>query len=90
MWLGFEKSEILKKIFFTGKNIYETCNYKSGNSFVPHLTLGRLKKVPDDYREFIDNFSFERIVTKLTGITLYKSVLTKNGPVYTPLIRKNF
>lgn len=65
--------------------LYETIGVKEDRAYRPHLTLARLKK-PEDVRELVEStpVSFEG---RVVGITLYKSVLGKNGPTYTPLAR---
>lgn len=63
-------------------------------SFRMHLTLGRVKarlKDPEPLMTFVEK-QVDRSYGELTvdRLTLYKSVLTKEGPVYTPLKQFTF
>lgn len=54
-------------------------------SFSPHLTLGRITR----RRHIFEPFEIElpKMHLKVREIILYKSDLTKTGPIYTPLSR---
>lgn len=56
-----------------------------GRPYRPHLTLARLK-TPEDLRSLVEGTPVN-IEGRVVGITLYKSVLGKNGPTYTQLAR---
>ena len=58
---------------------------KEDRPYRPHLTLARLK-TPEDVRAVVESTSVS-LEGSVVGITLYKSVLGKNGPTYTPLAR---
>ena len=63
------------------KEINEKFNLKNDKPFVPHITLCRIKELKDGYKEAIkkwENINFE-IPLK---VYLYKSTLTKKGPIY--------
>jgi 2'-5' RNA ligase len=51
--------------------------------YKPHLTLARMK-TPEDVRALIESTPVH-LEGRVVGVTLYKSVLGKNGPTYTPL-----
>jgi 2'-5' RNA ligase len=56
---------------------------KEDRPYRPHLTLARLKK-PEDVRKLVEETKVH-IEGRVVGVTLYESVLGKNGPTYTPL-----
>lgn len=56
---------------------------KEERPYRPHLTLARLKK-PEDVRKLLERTPVN-LEGRVVGVTLYKSVLGKNGPTYTPL-----
>lgn len=65
--------------------LYETIGVKEDRPYRPHLTLARLKK-PEDVRTLIESTPVS-LEGRVVGVTLYKSVLGKNGSTYTPLAR---
>ena len=57
--------------------------------FMSHLTIARLKQVPDR-RRFLDElaaFTFDPIPFPVTAFTLKRSVLTPDGPIYSDVER---
>lgn len=56
---------------------------KEERPYRPHLTLARMKK-PMDVRKLVDETPVH-IEGRVVGVTLYESVLGKDGPTYTPL-----
>lgn len=58
---------------------------KEDRPYRPHLTLARLK-TPEDLRALVESTPVS-LEGRVVGITLYESVLGKNGPTYTPLAR---
>ena len=63
------------------KQINEKFNLKNDKPFVPHITLCRIKDLKDGYKDVLkkwENINFEVPVE----VYLYKSTLTKKGPVY--------
>lgn len=63
------------------KEINEKFNLKNDKPFVPHITLCRIKELKDGYKEALkkwQNINFEVPME----VYLYKSTLTKKGPVY--------
>lgn len=85
IWLGFERERKVEHIFESGKKFYSPYGYDFKGKFIPHLTLGRLKRVPMDFRNVMNSISNQQKEYKIAGITLYQSELTSEGPVYTPL-----
>ena len=63
------------------KQINEKFNLKNDKPFVPHITLCRIKELKNGYQQALkkwENISFEVPFE----VYLYKSTLTKKGPVY--------
>jgi len=63
------------------KQINEKFNLKQDRPFVPHITLCRIKKLKNGYKEALkkwENINFELPLE----VYLYKSTLTKKGPIY--------
>jgi RNA 2',3'-cyclic 3'-phosphodiesterase len=65
--------------------LHEAIGLKEDRPYRPHLTLARLKK-PEDLRTLVESTPVS-IEGRVVGVTLYESVLGKNGPTYTPLAR---
>jgi len=85
VWLGVKNNPYILSL---QKKVDEiTNNIKSDHEFHPHITLARVKFISDrekfikDISEIkIKNYEFE-----VDKFTLYKSDLTREGPVHTPL-----
>ena len=63
------------------KEINKRFNLKNDRPFVPHITLCRIKNLKDGYEKALkkwENITFEVPFE----VYLYKSTLTKKGPVY--------
>ncbi len=63
------------------KEINEKFNLKNEKPFIPHITLCRIKELKDGYKDALKkwkNIHFEMPLE----VYLYKSTLTKKGPVY--------
>jgi len=63
------------------KQINEKFNLKNDKPFVPHITLCRIKELKNGYQQALkkwENINFEVPFE----VYLYKSTLTKKGPVY--------
>ncbi len=63
------------------KEINEKFNLKNDKAFVPHITLCRIKDLKKGYKDALkkwENINFE----VPNEVYLYKSTLTKKGPVY--------
>ena len=63
------------------RQINEKFGFKNEKSFVPHITLCRIKELKNGYQEVIKKW--EDINFELPfEVYLYKSTLTKKGPIY--------
>jgi 2'-5' RNA ligase len=86
IWVGIEENEMLNKLSGNVISNLEASGYLSDRqNFVPHLTLGRIKEIKDKnhFQEVIAHFSNYTYQTqRITGFTLYESILRKEGPEY--------
>lgn len=86
IWFGFEEEEQLKKI---GEKIImrlDDAGFPSDRqNFVPHLTIGRIKKIehPIAFQKVIDKFRKIRLQKfEVKDFVLFESKLEQAGPVY--------
>lgn len=90
LWLGFDSQPILIQLF---EKVEERLTSELGfeandGNFVPHLTLGRVKKMDNKKRfweainknqpSYFQEFTIKKII-------LYRSQLEKEGPIYTEI-----
>jgi RNA 2',3'-cyclic 3'-phosphodiesterase len=86
IWFGIENADPLKRL---GKEVIQSCEAigweADRQNFVPHLTIGRIKDVPDKhlFQRIIDNHKTEWLQKFNVGeFHLYESILLREGPVY--------
>lgn len=88
LWLGFEKQPVLNQLF---EKVEERLTSELGfeandGNFVPHITLGRIKKI-DNKKRFWETVNknqptyFQEFT--ISEMILYRSQLEKDGPIYT-------
>lgn len=100
---AFPTPERARVIFFNiedGKDvlyrIFENLEHKLSilgferdkRSYHPHITIGRVKRGVQDIKKFL--YLKADFTTNATGLTLFKSTLTPNGPKYTKIITGAF
>ncbi len=70
-------------------DLFGPLGFKKEKSYIPHLTLGRVKNGYVDLKRFnLPQFKSEDV--EATGILLVKSTLTKNGPIYQHIAEFDF
>ncbi len=89
LWLGLEAGakeakSLADKVF----KILEKNNiYFDKKDFVPHLTIGRVKRLSNDrwekWSKYINSLKWQSI--KISSFVLWQSTLTPKGPIYTPI-----
>ena len=86
IWVGAEPKEKLQSIHADMALAMQKIGYHADSqNFVPHLTLGRIRKLRDKHH--FQN-SIEKHVDKtfqvidVKEVVLYESCLTANGPIY--------
>lgn len=91
VWMGIDKQPLLLE--FANKIHQElkiTGVEFDTKPFVPHLTIGRIRRVIDSelFKEQFNSCLFPELFNyELKELTFYQSVLKSNGPVYEPLKR---
>lgn len=90
LWLGFEKQPVLNQLFEKVENrlVTELGFEANDGNFVPHITLGRIKKMDNKKRfweainknqpTYFQEFTINKMI-------LFRSQLEKDGPIYTEL-----
>ena len=63
------------------KEINEKFSLKNDKPFVPHITICRIKELKDGYKNALNKWKNINFKIPLE-VYLYKSTLTKKGPVY--------
>lgn len=90
IWAGFEDFTPFRQLFDSLENALQEAGFApNAGNFVPHVTLGRIKKIQDKAR-------FRKIIEKhkipftqdlfIKDMTLYQSILKSEGPEYTALL----
>jgi RNA 2',3'-cyclic 3'-phosphodiesterase len=86
IWFGMEKAEPLKELGADVLKALESIGWeRDRQNFVPHLTIGRIKNVPDKhlFQTIIDMHKKTRMQeVRVTEFHLYESILTREGPIY--------
>lgn len=89
LWAGFTEFESYRQLFEkVEKGIVSLGFEPAYGNFVPHITLGRIKKIDNKKRfwELMENNKpdFSQSIP-IENLTLFQSRLTPQGPLYTPL-----
>jgi len=86
IWFGIEKQDELENL---ARNIFAElvkCGWDADRQkFVPHLTIGRIKELTDKplFQQIISKYNTIEIQEEhITEITLYESILRREGPLY--------
>ncbi len=92
LWIGIDhcseldglKRAVDQKLFLSGVG-------RTTKSFVPHVTLGRVREKPRGLQEFFSwGISISQRPVMVGQFCLVSSVLSKNGPIYRPLLVHSF
>lgn len=86
IWLGFEDNALLTSLFAGVEEALIEAGFQPNHgNFVPHLTLGRIKKIDNKkwFNERITSLqpSFNQKIN-IKEWSLYQSILTHDGPIY--------
>lgn len=86
IWFGMQKAEPLKALANDVLKSVEAIGWeRDRQNFVPHLTIARIKYVPDKrlFQAMIDEYKNAFIQQiSVADFHLYESLLFKEGPVY--------
>jgi len=91
LWFGVHGGKTLEGIYSEVKKsiIFNSIDV-SKETFVPHITVGRIKKYPDHWKALLESIDFERIEIPVDSVGLYSSTLTKKGPIYKKMYTIDF
>ncbi|TGG87800.1 RNA 2',3'-cyclic phosphodiesterase [Geotoga petraea] len=91
LWFGVHGGKTLEGIYSEVKKsiIFNSIDV-SKETFVPHITVGRIKRYPDHWKALLESIDFERIEIPVDSIGLYSSTLTKRGPIYKKMYTIDF
>lgn len=93
-WLGFDQNKNLERIVSSIENCAVNLGYEADDKpFSPHLTIGRARRdiSSGDLIAFTKNFQDHKLEVipdfKVNYVTLFKSELNREGPLYSQLFR---
>jgi len=91
LWFGVHGGKTLEGIYSEVKRsiIFNSIDV-SKETFVPHITVGRIKKYPDHWKALLGSIDFEKIEIPVDSVGLYSSKLTKKGPIYKKMYTIDF
>ncbi|MCD6476569.1 MAG: RNA 2',3'-cyclic phosphodiesterase [Candidatus Aenigmarchaeota archaeon] len=91
VWLNIEPKENIIEMYNLLKEGLKQLGFSEEKSYVPHLTIGRVKsnRNKDKLTSLIKEQSYIGEM-EISSIILFKSNLTPNGPVYEKLYVKKF
>ena len=85
IWIGITKNPILNNLQHELDEEFEKLGFKKEKNYSHHLTIGRMKspKNKEEIKEKLNTFKNTKIgEMKIREISLKKSELTPNGPIY--------
>ncbi len=86
IWFGIENAEPLKNLGTDVLKSVEAIGWEADRqNFVPHLTIGRIKDVPDKqlFQKMIDEHKKTRMQEfPVREFILFESILQREGPIY--------
>ena len=89
IWFGMENNEKMRELGEGLLNTFHENGYRRDRqNFVPHLTVGRIKKVENKkfFQKQINKVKGKHLQTfNVSEIILFQSRLTPQGPIYTEL-----
>jgi len=85
LWQGLNCIELFDIAKQVEEKMHKIGFDKMNKPFKSHITLGRIKSIPEsDFNKHISGLT-KIISGEFTDLVLYKSDLTKAGPIYTPI-----
>lgn len=89
-FISINKEKLLKNIASELEKELEMLSFERENKFKSHITLARIKDFRniESLREKIKNTQLDEVFPVNT-ITLYKSILTKEGPIYGKIFKSS-
>ncbi len=84
IWLGCEGNGAVELYKTLNVSLKES-GFNFENSFTPHLTVGRLKGVPKNWRKTISEVTYEPVTFQCNSVNLLSSKLTPHGSIYSTI-----
>ncbi len=84
VWLGCD-GEKMQFLYKTLNDFLKERGFNFGNEFIPHITVGRIKGVPKNWRKKISDVEYEPVSFMCNSIDLISSKLTPHGSIYTTI-----
>jgi len=82
VWLGVKYDQALKRLYSEILNELEKFSFQFPQDFKPHITIGRVKMVPEKWELLLSDISYDPIVVPVDCVVVYSSTLTPSGPIY--------
>jgi len=89
IFIGVSKGDTIVSLMKTIDASFANLGFKREKSYIPHLTLGRVKNGTVNLKHFHIPV-FETTEVRARGITLIKSTLTRKGPIYEDISEFDF
>jgi len=89
-FISIDKQKLLKSIAGELEEELETLGFEKENRFKSHITLARIKDLKniESFKAKIKNTCLNEEFP-IESITLHKSILTKEGPIYGKIFKSN-
>ncbi len=84
IWLGCE-GEGVRNLYKSLKGPLKKIGFNFGNEFTPHITVGRIKGVPKNWRKKISEVEYDPVKFTCSYVNLLSSKLTPHGSIYTTI-----
>lgn len=81
VWMGCEDEELSKLRDEIKRNL-KTKGFSFDDRYTPHITVGRIKSAPGDWKKILSSFGTGGIEFGVGGVSLFSSRLTPKGSVY--------
>ncbi len=83
IWLGCEKNEEVQRLYKGINDSLKKVGFKFEERFTPHITVGRIKGVPKNWREKVSGVDLKQAEFECNTLELLSSKLTPKGAIYT-------
>lgn len=81
-WLGVKEDQRLLTLYKEVLSELQKFSFNFQENFVPHITIGRVKSIPQKWRSLVSDIDYNPIIIPVDKIGIYSSKLTPDGPIY--------
>lgn len=81
-WIGFDENKHLQDLFNEIKKVLESFGINIEGKLYPHVTIGRMKFSPKYWEKLVQTISVEKVIIPVKALTVYESILRREGAVY--------